>query len=34
MEKAMAEYKALYSADIGYRDVSQKIEDFYAKKNG
>ena len=30
-EKAMAEYKALYGIDIGYRDVSQKIDDFYSK---
>ena len=29
-EKAMAEYKALYGIDIGYRDVSQKIDDFYS----
>ena len=33
MDKAMAEFKALYGADIGYRDVAQKIDDFYAKKN-
>ncbi|MGJ8653217.1 MAG: tetratricopeptide repeat protein [Opitutaceae bacterium] len=33
MEKAMAEFKALYGADISYRDVSQKIDDFYSKKN-
>ncbi len=30
MDKAMVEYKALYGADISYRDVSQKIDDFYA----
>lgn len=30
-DKAMAEYKALYGIDIGYRDVSQKIDDFYSK---
>lgn len=30
-EKAMSEYKALYGIDIGYRDVSQKIDDFYSK---
>ncbi|MGJ3242947.1 MAG: tetratricopeptide repeat protein [Opitutales bacterium] len=29
-EKAMAEYKALYSADIGYRDVADKIDAFYS----
>jgi len=32
MEKAIAEFKALYSADISYRDVAQKIDDFYSKK--
>lgn len=31
MEKAIKEYKALYSADISYRDVSKKIDDFYAE---
>ena len=30
-EKAMAEFKALYGIDIGYKDVSQKIDDFYSK---
>ena len=30
MDKAMVEFKALYGADISYRDVSQKIDDFYA----
>lgn len=33
MDKAMAEYKNLYSADIAYRDVAQKIDDFYSKKS-
>jgi len=33
MDSAMAEYKSLYGADIGYRDVAQKIDDFYTKKN-
>jgi tetratricopeptide (TPR) repeat protein len=33
MDKAMAEFKALYGADISYRDVAQKIDDFYSKKN-
>ncbi len=33
MEKAMAEFKTLYGADISYRDVAQKIDDFYSKKN-
>ena len=33
MDEAMVEYKALYGADIGYRDVAQKIDDFYTKKN-
>lgn len=30
-EKAITEYKALYSMDISYRDVSKKIDDFYAQ---
>lgn len=30
-EKAMSEFKALYGIDIGYRDVAQKIDDFYSK---
>lgn len=32
MDKAMAEFKALYSADISYRDVAQKIDEFYSNK--
>ncbi len=32
MDKAMVEFKALYGADISYRDVSQKIDDFYSKE--
>jgi lipopolysaccharide biosynthesis regulator YciM len=32
MDKAMIEFKALYGADISYRDVSQKIDDFYSSK--
>ncbi|MGB1126919.1 MAG: tetratricopeptide repeat protein [Opitutales bacterium] len=32
MEKAITEFKALYGADISYRDVAQKIDDFYSKK--
>jgi tetratricopeptide (TPR) repeat protein len=32
MEKAISEYKTLYGADISYRDVAQKIDDFYSKK--
>lgn len=32
MEKAMVEFKSLYGADISYRDVAQKIDDFYSKK--
>jgi hypothetical protein len=32
MEKAIAEFKVLYGADISYRDVAQKIDDFYSKK--
>ncbi|MGB0414484.1 MAG: tetratricopeptide repeat protein [Coraliomargarita sp.] len=34
MEEAMVEFKALYGSDIAYRDVAQKIDDFYTKKNG
>lgn len=30
-EKAIAEYKIIYAADIGYRDVSAKIDEYYAK---
>jgi tetratricopeptide (TPR) repeat protein len=32
MDQAMVEFKALYGADISYRDVSQKIDDFYSQK--
>jgi len=32
MDKAMVEFKALYGADISYRDVSRKIDDFYSKQ--
>ena len=32
MEKAIGEFKALYGADISYRDVAQKIDDFYSSK--
>jgi tetratricopeptide (TPR) repeat protein len=32
MDKAMVEFKALYSSDISYRDVAQKIDEFYSKK--
>lgn len=32
MDKAIVEFKALYGADISYRDVAQKIDDFYSKK--
>jgi lipopolysaccharide biosynthesis regulator YciM len=32
MDQAMVEFKALYGADISYRDVAQKIDDFYSKK--
>lgn len=28
-EKAINEYRTIYSSDIGYRDVAQKINDFY-----
>lgn len=30
-EKAIAEYKLLYSIDISYRDVSRKVDEFYAQ---
>ncbi len=33
IEKAIEEYKVLYAADIQYRDVAQKINDYYEKKN-
>ncbi len=29
-EEAIAEYKTIYSVDIGYRDVAEKINTFYA----
>jgi hypothetical protein len=32
MEKAMIEFKALYGADISYRDVAQKIDVYYSSK--
>jgi len=32
MDQAMVEFKSLYGADITYRDVAQKIDDFYNKK--
>lgn len=32
MDKAMVEFKALYGADISYRDVAQKIDEFYSAK--
>lgn len=31
-DEAIAEYKIIYANDIAYRDVAQKIDDFYAKK--
>lgn len=31
-EQAIAEYKAIYAADIGYRDVSAKIDEYYTKR--
>lgn len=30
-EKAIGEYKLIYAADIGYRDVAAKIDEYYAK---
>ena len=32
LEKAIKEYKTLYSLDISYRDVSKKIDDFYSQR--
>ncbi len=32
-EKAIDRYKEIYSADIGFRDVAKKIDEFYAKRN-
>ena len=32
MDRAMVEFKALYGADISYRDVAQKIYDFYSSR--
>lgn len=32
MDKAMAEFKTLYGADISYRDVAKKIDEFYSNK--
>ena len=32
LNNAMNEFKALYGADIGFRDVAQKIDDFYSGK--
>lgn len=31
-EKAISEYKIIYAADIGYRDVSAKIDEYYTKR--
>ena len=31
-EQAITEYKQVYSADIGYRDVAEKIDAFYANR--
>jgi tetratricopeptide (TPR) repeat protein len=31
-EEAIAEYKIIYAADIGYRDVSSKIDEYYTKR--
>lgn len=33
MEEAITQYKVIYGADIGYRDVAKKIDDFYTKKS-
>ena len=32
LDNAMSEFKSLYGADIGFRDVAQKIDDFYSRK--
>ena len=32
MDKAIAEFKSLYGADISYRDVADKIEEFYSNR--
>ncbi len=32
-EKAMEEYKSIYAADIGFRDVAEKIDTFYKERN-
>jgi hypothetical protein len=32
-EKAIEEYKLVYSADISFRDVSDKINAFYEQKS-
>lgn len=32
-DKAFNEYKEIYSADISYKDVSDKINAYYASKN-
>jgi tetratricopeptide (TPR) repeat protein len=34
MDKAMTEYKVVYAADISYRDVAEKIEQFYSRERG
>ncbi|MCC7517932.1 MAG: tetratricopeptide repeat protein [Verrucomicrobiae bacterium] len=33
-EEAIEEFKALYDADVNYRDVAQKVEDFYRSQAG
>jgi hypothetical protein len=30
-DEALTQYKKIYEADISYRDVAQKIEQFYQK---
>ncbi len=32
MEQAIAQYKVIYGADISYKDVAKKIDDFYTKR--
>jgi hypothetical protein len=33
-KEAMEEFKAIYMADSGYRDVSKKINTFYDSQKG
>ena len=33
-KEAVDEYKIIYMADSGYRDVAKKINDFYERQKG